>query len=236
MNAGPDAGNSRPVLLLVHGAFFGAWIWDELRLDLAARGWKTEAVDLPSTADRGRPRLGLFEDAEMVRQRLKEIGSPVVVVAHSYGGAVVTQAAADLPNVRHLVYVSAFQFDIGESVLGVVGEPPEWWNVEGDILTAHNPRTVFLDDVPQEAAERAIARLKPTSLCVTSQRLTAAAWHEIPSTHIVTDRDKAATPAALQFLAARATHVRHLPSGHVPLLSMPSALADLVVEAANTTI
>jgi pimeloyl-ACP methyl ester carboxylesterase len=231
-------GDSRPTLLLVHGAFFGAWSWDGVRAELAARDWPTQTVDLVSVAERGSRRLGLFDDAEVVRQRIKGIDGPVVVVAHSYGGAVVTQAAADLPNVRHLVYVCSFQLEIGESLLGLaggLGTKPHWWNIDGEIMTPHDPLTVLVDDVPGDEAERAVARLRPLSFCATTQEVTAAAWHDIPSTYIVADLDKALPPEAQALLAARATYVRHLPSGHLPLLSMPAALTDLIVEAVSHT-
>ncbi|WP_235616935.1 alpha/beta hydrolase [Mycobacterium montefiorense] len=223
------------MLFFVHGAFFGAWSWDAVRQDLSARGWRSQTVDLPSVADRGSARLALFDDATLVRRRIKEIAGPVVVVAHSYGGVVVTQAAAGLPNVRHLIYVCGFQLDVGESLLGVTGKAPDWWNIEGDILTVHDPRAVFLHDVPQGVALQAVARLKPLTLSATTQKLTIAAWHRISSTYIAADEDKAIPLAGQGFLARRAAYVRHLPSGHLPLLSMPSALADLIVEAADAT-
>jgi pimeloyl-ACP methyl ester carboxylesterase len=229
-----DAGNSRPTLLLVHGAFLGAWSWEKVQLDLLGRGWRAQTVELPSVADRGSPRAGLFEDAEIVRQRIKEIDEAAVVVSHSYSGAVVTQAAADLTNVRHLVYISAFPLDIGESLLGVLGRAPDWLEIDGDLITASDPHTVFLADVPQDVADGAVDRLKPTSLSTLTQTLTACAWHTIPSTYVVTERDRAAPLEAQEFLAARATYVRRLPSAHTPMLSMPSALADLIVEAAST--
>jgi pimeloyl-ACP methyl ester carboxylesterase len=229
-----DAGNSRPTLVLVHGGFLGAWSWERVRLDLLGRGWRVQTVDLPSVADKGSPRAGLFEDAEVVRQCIKKIGGAAVVVSHSYSGAVVTQAAADLTNVRHLVYISAFPLDVGESLLGVLGKAPDWLDIDGDIMTASDPRTVFLADVPQDVADRVVDRLKPTSLSTLTQTLTACAWHTIPSTYVVTERDRAAPVEAQEFLAARATYVRRLPSAHTPMLSMPSALADLIVEAAST--
>src|ERR1700744_2978496 len=226
---------SRPVLLLVHGAWFGAWCWDLVSQELLSRGWEGQTVDLPSVAQLGDSRGGLLEDAQVVRQRASEIDGPVVIVAHSYGGAVGSQAAAGLPNVRHLVYLCAFQLDIGESVMDVIGELPVWWNIEGGIATVRGPREVLFNDMPEDAARQAAARLKPTSTRGGTNVLTAAAWRTIPSTYIVTDKDKAAPPAAQERIAARANHVRHLPSGHLPQLSMPVALTDLIVEAAATT-
>src|SRR6202000_379503 len=95
-----EANVSRPVLLLVHGGWLGAWSWDEVRQNLISRGWQTHTVDLPSVAERGSPRLGLLEDADVVRQRINEIGGPVVGVAHSYRGAGVTPAPPHLPTIR----------------------------------------------------------------------------------------------------------------------------------------
>jgi pimeloyl-ACP methyl ester carboxylesterase len=234
-NPQSDVGRQgKPVLLLIHGAWFGGWSWDDVRLHLKWQGWQSETVELPSMAHSGSPRLGLLDDAEVVRQRIKDIGGPAVIVAHSYGGAVATQAAADLPNVRHLVYVSAFQLDVGESGLGLLGKPPDWWNIKGDVVSVHDPETIFFNDLPRDYAVQAVARLKPASLCIATQPLTAAAWRTISSTYIVTHRDNAVDPIYQKLLASRATYVRHLPAGHVPLLSLPSALADLILEAANT--
>jgi pimeloyl-ACP methyl ester carboxylesterase len=223
---------SRPILLLVHGAWFGAWSWEKVQPELLARGWEAQTVDLPSVADRGGPRFGLYDDAERVRQRITEIGRPVVVVAHSYGGAVVTQGATGLPNVQHLVYVCGYQLDIGESVQRLAGGVPDSWDIEDGAVSVQNPRAIFLQDVAQDDAVLAISRLKPTSLVDSTQALSTAAWHTIPSTYIVCERDNALPPEYQGLFAARATYVRHLPSGHLPLLSMPAALTDLIVEAA----
>lgn len=221
---------SRPVLLLVHGAWLGAWSWEKVQPELTARGWEVQTVDLPSVADLEEPRSGLYDDAAVVMKRIKDIGRPVVIVAHSYGGAVVSQGAAGLPNVRHIVYVCAFQLDVGEAVVKLSGILP-WWNIECDWMTTHNPREILFTDVPQEDADHAIARMKPWSYVAVTERLTAAAWHNVPSTYIVCAKDRAVTNQGV--MAVRATHVRLLPSDHMPLLSMPLALTDLIVEAAK---
>jgi pimeloyl-ACP methyl ester carboxylesterase len=230
--ATPSRGEtSRPVLLLVHGAWLGAWSWEKVQPELTARGWEVRTVDLPSVADRGGPRFGLFDDAAVVRERIEEIGRPVVVVAHSYGGAVVSQGAADLPNVRHIVYVCAFQLDVGESLIQLSGRLP-WWNVDGDTMTTFDTREILFTDVPHEDADRALARMRPFSYVAVTQALTAAAWHTVPSTYIVCENDRAV--ADQDVIAARATRVRRLPSDHMPLLSMPLALTELIVETAET--
>ena len=105
--------------LLVHGAWHGAWCWDELAPKLGA----TATVELPS---KGPERGDLYADAATVREAIDAIDGPVVVVAHSYAGAVVTEGAV---GVEHIVYVTAFMLGVGESLLGTVGGvAPDWWD------------------------------------------------------------------------------------------------------------
>ncbi len=224
---------TRPVLLLVPGAWHGAWVWEKVQPELTARGWVVQTMDLPSVADRGHVRYGLYEDAAAIGERIKGIEGSVVVVAHSYGGAATTQGAANLPNVRHIIYVCGFSLDVGESLLGLVGSEPDWWIVEGDTMTVDNPRAVFYHDVEQEEADRAIARLLPCSRITVEQVLTAAAWRNVSSTYIICDDDAAMLPSAQEILAKRATNVRHLTSSHSPMLAVPSALTDVIVEELN---
>jgi pimeloyl-ACP methyl ester carboxylesterase len=226
---------ARPVLLLVPGAWHGPWVWEKVEPELTARGWAVQTMDLPSNADRGGPRCDLYDDAAAVRQHIKRIEGPVVVVAHSYGATAVTQGADNLPNVRHLVYVCGFVLDVGESLLGLLGTEPDWWLVDGDIMTVDNPRAVFFHDVGREDADRAITRMKPFSRVAATQGLTAAAWHSVSSTYIVCDGDAEMGEAQCTF-AKRANDIRHLPSSHSPMLSMPSELTNLIVEAANKAI
>ncbi|WP_081665341.1 alpha/beta hydrolase [Mycobacterium sp. UM_CSW] len=227
----PADNAARPALLLVHGSWLGAWSWEKVQPKLTARGWEVHTVDLPSVADLGGPRFGLHDDAAVVRERIREIGRPVVVVAHSYGGVVATQAAAGLSNVRHIVYVCAFVLDIGESLIELSGRVP-WWKFEGDTTTPLDSREILFNDVPQEDSDRAIARLRPFTYKAVTETLTAAAWRSVPSTYVVCEDDVAVT--SQDAFAARTTRVRRLPTGHMPLLSMPSELTDLIVEAAET--
>lgn len=219
------------MVLLVHGAWLGAWSWERVQPELAARGWEVATVELPSVANRGAPRFGLHDDAAVVRERITEIDRPVVVVAHSYGGAVVSQGAANLANVRHIVYVCAFQLDVGECLTDLCGTP-EWWSIDGDAMTADNPREILFTDVPQADSDRAIARLKPFSYVAVTEKLTAAAWHSVSSTYILCEKDTKAD-VAQDVMSQRATHVRRLSADHMPLLSTPLALTNLIVEAAE---
>jgi pimeloyl-ACP methyl ester carboxylesterase len=219
-------------LLLIHGGFHGAWVWEKVIDRLAALGRRAQTVELPSVAAKGQPRYGMRDDAVAVRRRLEAGDDPVVVVAHSYGGVVATQAAAGLANVRHIVYLAAFQLDIGDSLLGLVGEPPPWWIVDDDTLTSGRPLETFYADVPPDDAMRAIDRLQPSSYSTATERLTAAAWRNTPSTYVICEKDQALAPAAQEQMAKRATNIRRLPSSHSPMLSRPAEVAQIIADAA----
>lgn len=232
----PNA-NEKPVLLFVHGAWFDSSSWVEVANQLSDAGWRVRTVDLPSVAEIGGPRFGLHDDADVVRRAIKEIDGPVVVVAHSYGGAVVTEAAADLRNVRHILYIAAFQLDIGESLIGLTGnQNPDWWNVDGDTMLPDRPQEIFFNDLPREQAEHAWGMVKPFSMTAVTETVTAAVWHNVPSTYLLCERDNALPLAAQKMMATRATHIRRLPSGHFPSLSMPAELTQLIAEAATISV
>ena len=232
--SGAPYGGDRPALLLVHGAFHGAWAWQRVQDRLTSMGWMVRTVDLPSVAAKGGPRFGMYDDAAVVVQHLEANDGPVVVVAHSYGGVPVAQAAVGLSHVRHLVYVAAFQLDVGESVLGAIGNPPPWWNVDGDTMSVDNPAEVMYGDVPPAVATWAESRLRPTSYAVVEESLTAAAWHDIPSTYVVCEHDQAIPPSVQEQMGQRATDIRRLPSAHSPMLSVPDELAQLLTEVAGS--
>lgn len=226
---GPNA-NEKPVLLFVHGAWFDSSSWVQVENQLTGAGWQVRTVDLPSVATIGGPRFGLHDDAAAVRQEIKEINSPVVVVAHSYGGAVVTEGAANLRNVRHILYIAGFQLDVGESLIGLTGnQNPDWWNVDGDTMLPDRPHEIFFNDLPHDEAAFAASMVKPFSTSAVTETLAAAAWHNVASTYVLCERDNALPLAAQEMMATRATNIRRLPSGHLPFLSMPTELTQLIM-------
>ena len=155
-------------------------------------GWQVQIIDLPSVARREGPNFGLHDDAEFIRQQIADIDGAVVVVAHSYGGVAVSEGAADLPNVRHIIYLAAFQIDVGESVLEACGgEPPDWWDINGDGVMPLRPHQVFYADLAPEDSARAIAQLRPQSLAAFTETQEAAAWRTAPSTYVVCEQDRA---------------------------------------------
>jgi pimeloyl-ACP methyl ester carboxylesterase len=220
-------GVSRPTLLLVHGAWHGSWCWDSLRAVLDGDGWTTRTVDLPSAGQQA----GVRDDARAVLDELERIDGPVVVVAHSYGGIPVSEAVAEADSVPHLVYLAAYQLDVGESLLGHHGAPvpPE---PHGFQAVPDHPVPMFYGDVPEPEAEEAARRLVPQSTKSFSDTLTQAGWHTIPSTYVVCENDQALAPQNQEALAARAGAVHRIASHHSPFLSMPEELAALLAKIA----
>ncbi|MFJ4692310.1 alpha/beta fold hydrolase [Streptomyces sp. NPDC088766] len=226
-----SGGVDRPTLLLVHGAWHGSWCWDALRAELGAGGWTTRVVDLPSAGQEA----GVQDDARAVLAELERIGGPAVVVAHSYGGIPVTQAVAEAGDVAHVVYLAAYQLDVGESLLGHHGAPvpPE---PHGFQAVPDNPVPVFYGDVPGAEADRAARRLVPQSTKSFVEPLTRAGWHTVPSTYVVCEHDRALPPENQETLAARSGAVHRLACHHSPFLSMPGELAALLAEIAHGSV
>ena len=130
-----------PVVVLVHGAWHGPWAWEGVIERLTAEGIRTVAVDLPSKGVETALLGDLHDDAETVRASVDAAGGPALVVAHSYGGLPVSEGLADSANAAHLIYLTAFMLEPGQSLLGLRGGvEPEWW------LTSEDGRTYLPDD------------------------------------------------------------------------------------------
>jgi Lysophospholipase len=229
-----------PLLLLVHGAWHGAWAWDPVLAHLAAAGVDARAVTLPGPG-RAPGRADLAGHVAALRTEIDAAGRPVVLAGHSYGGAVVTEAAAGRPSVTHLVYVAAFLLDEGESCVDANVPAPEYPEgigpaLHGEHLTvdAASARLMFYDDLPPAAADAAIARLTPEHVGTVTSPVGAAAWREVPSTYVVCARDRAIPPAAQQRMAERATARHVLDRAHSPMLGAPAELATLLADAVRT--
>ena len=215
--------------VLVHGAWHRPSTFDPLRAELDALGHPSVAVNLPTAGPD--PRGGLAEDAAAVRAAIEAVGDdgPVVVLAHSYGGIPATQGAAGLPNVRHLIYLAAYVPDTGESMFTIHGMPdPD--DTDGLFPIGDDPRGQLYADVPAPIADRAVADLVDQRVQPWVDRVTAAAWHTVPSTYIVTEQD-ATLPVPLQEkMAAHTKQVRRIATSHSPFLSQPAELAALLAE------
>jgi pimeloyl-ACP methyl ester carboxylesterase len=217
--------------VLVHGAWHGPWAWSEVEGQLADLGVDVVAVDLPSVGSDTSALGGLEDDAAAVREAIDGVDGPVVIVAHSYGGAPTTQGAAGADNVQHIVYLTAFMLDEGESLFGLVGGvPAEWWEVaeDGESLMPGRPQEIFFNDLPAEVADAATARLEPQSMAAVKDPVTAVAWRDIPSTYVICDLDQAIPVPAQEMLSGRAGAVHRLDASHSPFLSRPDEVVEII--------
>lgn len=224
-----EAAHEDPTLVFIHGGFHRSWVWEPVLDQLKPRGWNTQTVDLPSVAVEAGPRLGMYDDAEVVHELLGRLNSPKIVVAHSYGTIPVTQVSHEVPQVRHIVYVAGFQLDVGESLLGAVGgRIPSWWIIDGDSVIVDRPDEIFYNDVQPQTATWAQSRLLPSSFAAFTEPVTAAAWRHIPSTYVICERDQSGPQSWQEAMAQRANRIERLSAGHSPMLSQPKTLAQII--------
>jgi pimeloyl-ACP methyl ester carboxylesterase len=221
----------QPTLLFVHGGFHGSWAWDRLRDELAE--YRTSAVDLPSSGSDIQQLGGFGDDVDAICGTVKAIGGPVVVVAHSYGGAPTTQAACTLPDVARVIYVAANVPDVGQtasSFLEFAGDSQWWLDIRFDdgYMDAVSAADVFYHDVAPAITAQLVPRLTHQSLASGIQVLTDAAWRHLPTCYVVCDRDRAFPVEIQSVMAQRTNRTYHIDCGHSPFLARPSELADLI--------
>jgi len=219
-------------VVLVHGAWHGAWCWDEVAARLRADGTPVVAVDSPSVAAGG----DMYDDARNLRDAIAEAGGETVVVGHSYGGVVATEGAAGVQGVRHLLYLTAFMLDEGESLSTIAGSTPPAWQVpdpDGRTLSVVGAQQVFYNTCDPEVADMAAARLRPQTIASFVQPVKSVAWRDVPSTYVICDRDNAIPVPAQEAMAARADTTHRLDSDHSPFLTDPDAVAALIRAVAS---
>lgn len=218
-----DRSTTESRLLLVHGAFHGAWCWDRLLPELSARGLEAEAVDLPfTTADDDRAAVaGAIE-------RLSRDGRPVVVVGHSLGGVVISAAAG---RASHLVYLAAIMH-AGDQMPDV-GQTPGMAAMRlGESEASVDPElapTAFYHRCSPGDAAWATSRLRPMPTgCLMAPLPEQVAWKQVPSTYVVCTDDQIVSPAAQRSMAAQAGGAIEVDSDHSPFLSYPAVLAGVL--------
>ncbi|MFE5550027.1 alpha/beta fold hydrolase [Streptomyces sp. NPDC056534] len=231
-----------PTIVLVHGAFSDSGMWKGVISKLQGQGYTALAV--------ANPLRGLETDAQYAATVAKSIDGPVVLVGHSYAGAIITRAARDAPNVEALVYVAAYQLDEGESALdnaashfpGAKMGPDTTIATEYDgelelrLLPEHY-QDVMAGDLPTEVTDI----LAVTQRSVRVQALTAGlsgppAWRTLPSWAVVTTQDHAIPGQAQEFMAERAgSHIVRVEGSHAVSISQPDTVADLIIEAVKAT-
>lgn len=220
-------------VLLVHGAWADASSWAEVIERLQRDGFTVRAVQLPLQS--------LAGDAAVVRGELDRLARPVIVVGHSYGGAVITEAASGAGNVVGLVYAAAYAPDRGESLGALNARYPATPIVSALVFDPQGNATVepeafarlFAPDLPRRQARVLAAVQKPISGAVFGAPAGAAAWRERPTWYQVSQDDQVLSPELQRFLAARmGARTVELPASHASPLSQPRALTELIERAA----
>ena len=224
-------------IVLVHGAWHGSWCWDKLAALLEGRGLTVHTVDLPSVGADPGDTAGLAGDAAAVREVLDSADGPVLLVGHSYGGMVVTHAAAGRDDVARLVYLAAFMPDTGESLVELTGGAPAPWIQRVDdgriIADIDQAAQLFYGECDPETREDAIARLRPMTGKPMLDPIPEAAWRSIPSTYVVCARDGALPPKLQRdVFAPRADEQLELDTDHSPFYSDSDRLAGILAERA----
>ncbi len=226
---------TKPTIVLVHGFWGGAAHWAKVIVRLSALGHSNiHAVENPLTS--------LADDAARTRKMVAQVDGPVLLVGHSYGGAVITEAG-DLPNVVGLVYIAAFAPDAGENLLDVgnAAPPPAGAaNVAPDSdgyvwIKPDKFRESFCQDLPaDEALVMAVTQKAPVGGTF-GDKITAPAWKVKPSWYQVSSEDRMIHPDNERRMSARigAKKIIELAAGHASLASMPAEVAAFIDEAAT---
>jgi pimeloyl-ACP methyl ester carboxylesterase len=252
---GDRARNSKPTIVLVHGGWADGSSWNQVISILQKEGY---AVDAPPNTLRG-----LASDSAYLASYLKTISGPIILVGHSYGGMVITNAATGNPNVKGLVYDDAFEPASGESVQQLTfARPGSCLSGGGDLNNVFNfvvnpsqpsgDYDVYLKVpagtdysgfdgcfanlvAPQQAAVLAAVQ-RPIALDAITDESGTPAWASIPSWAVIGTQDRVIPPAELKFMAQRAhSKITYVDAGHLSMVTQPCAVANAINRAARST-
>jgi len=231
---------SKATVVLVHGAFADSSSWNGVVSRLLDQGYPVVAA--------ANPLRGLKADTAYLTSVLASIQGPVVLVGHSYGGAVITNAATGNSNVIGLVYVAAFAPDEGEAAgelqdrfpgntLGQALAPPVGLPDAGAEVSIQQDKfwTQFAADIPEADAKLAAATQRPVSLAAFTDPSAAPAWRTVPSRFVYGDQDKAILAALHAFMAERAGSRQTVAikgASHVVMISHPDEVAEMIQQSA----
>ncbi len=235
------SGAAKPTVVLVHGAWADASGWSQVTERLQNDGYRVIAPANPLRSVDG--------DAAYLRSILAQEDGPFVLVGHSYGGVVITNAAAGNPDVDALVYVNGFVPDVGEDILHLAGEGtlvpssievkgfPPFGPLDVDIyIKPENFRETLAGDLSKKQAAALAATQRPISLAAAGGPTTATAWKTIPSWYLLGTEDRTITPAAQRSMAERAgATIEEVKASHLSLISRPGRVAELIGRAAAST-
>ncbi|QQM39083.1 alpha/beta fold hydrolase [Streptomyces liliifuscus] len=247
--AGPAAGGARPTVVLVHGVFADASGWYRTMAGLQDAGFPVIAA--------ANPLRTLAGDSAYVSSIVDTIPGPVILVGHSYGGEVVTNAGRGHANVKALVYVAAFAPDEGESALQLAEQFPGS-ELPGALVTRPFPlpadapaddpgldgyidpakfREVFAGDLPRSETRLMAAAQRPGSVGGLAGKSGVPAWRSLPSWYVIPTADKVIPPAVQRFMAQRAGSrvVEVKGASHVVMMSRPAVVVRQILAAHHAT-
>jgi pimeloyl-ACP methyl ester carboxylesterase len=244
--AAPPPSGPKPTIVLVHGAFADASSWGGEVGALEKQGYEARAI--------ANPLENLDSDSDYVKNFLATLNGPIVLVGHSYGGSVITNAAAGNPNVKALVFVDAAAPDVGENTAQLSGADSVLNRPQTELFDPVLPpgapqeqaqlylkKDIFLqhfgNDLPPDLATRAWASQRSAAVAALYTPSKNAAWKDIPSWYFISSGDQVITPASEDSMATRAhSQVTHFDGGsHLTLVSHPDAVTQ-VIEAAAASV
>ena len=241
MSTNPQDGSEQPTVVLVHGAWADGSSWNDVIKRLQAQG-----VHVTAPAN---PLRGISIDSAYINSYLEQIPGPVLAVGHSYGGAVLTNAATNAENVLGLVYVAAFVPDEGETLADIAGNskdsvvtpalrPLQYPTGEGaepavefriDPAEFHD---VFAADLPAEQTSLMAATQRPLSALPFEEPTGVPAWKKLPSWAVVASGDKVIGTDAVRSMAERAgAKITDVEGSHVIMMSQPQVVVDVILTA-----
>lgn len=233
-----------PTIVLVHGAWDRPAGWNAVAARLRDAGYPVVVPDNPLRT--------VWDDAAAISRVLHGVSGPIVLVGHSYGGFVITNAALNNPRVKALVYIAAFAPDEGETGLGLLARSPGSLvpaalipvpfvgpDRRVGVNTTINPllfRSVFAQDVPSRAARVMAATQRPATLATGTGKSGTPAWRTIPSWYMVPRNDRIIPPAVERFMAQRArASTVEIASSHAAHVAHPAEVAGLILTAAESS-
>jgi pimeloyl-ACP methyl ester carboxylesterase len=242
--AAAAGGGPKPTIVLVHGAWADSGSWNGVTRRLQADGYTVYA--LPN------PLQGLPYDSAFVADFLHSISGPIVLVGHSYGGAVITNAATGDPQVKALVYVDAFAPAQGQTLEQLLAEYPGSCAVPANLTVVPIPdapsgvgdayikQSVYpscmANGLPAAEANVLAVTQRPIATIALTQATGVPAWQTIPSWAVVGTADHA-IPLALQLAMANTAHahITEIDAGHLSMISHPGAVTNVILQAARAT-
>ncbi len=253
--SGQRTDGAKPTIVLEHGGFADGSSWDQVISILQREGY---TVDAPPN-----PLRGLASDSAYLASYLRTISGPIILVGHSYGGAVITNAATGNPNVKGLVYIDAFEPAAGESLEQLTFAQPGscltgGGNLNNVVNFAVDPSqpagdydlylrvaagteysgfdACFATDVPTQEANVLAATQRPIALGAFTAPSGSPAWVTIPSWAVIGTDDQVIPPAELTFMAQRAhSQITYVKAGHLSMITQPRAVANVINQAVRST-